>query len=132
MDYSTKYSAVHIVSSTNLKEAVTVIEACWFSQFRHPKAIQGATAFDIGSFRELLNNLNIKFRPVPPRRHSKKLIESKHAVTRSVFVLLKDDAGSEVNGSKIVYQGENIANNVYGNELMSAFELAKGYTKPLI
>ena len=132
MDYVTRFSAIHIVPSTKLADAVAGFEACWLNQFWHPNKIQGDKAFNNGEFANYLQQLNIQFKPVPPKRHSRNPIESKHAIIRSVFIRLKENAGIESNLQQLAYQAVTTSNDLYGNNVMSSFEVAKGYTKPLI
>lgn len=58
-------------------------------------------------------------------------IESKHGVIRSVFVRLKEAAGKGANMPKLAYQAVSINNDLHGNDILSFYELAKGFTKPI-
>ena len=77
----------------------------------------------------------IEARPIPPLRHNKNILESKHRITRNVFLRLPSAAqacDSSPDTSVLVLQSIRISNDLYGNDVMSAHELAKGYTRPLV
>lgn len=128
MDLITRYSSALIITSTNLKEAVIVLEASWVSQFWYTDSIRAEKAFHVGLFKDYADKLGIATHPVPPGRHSKNSIESKHNIIRSIFLRLKENAGKDFDHSLAV----NITNDLYGNDKMSAFELAKFSAAPLL
>ena len=133
MDTVTRFSAAQVVSSTSLEEAVLAFETCWVAQFGYPDAIQGDDAFMKGAFMDFMNAFDITARPVPPGRHHKNPIESKHKVIRSIFLRLNESSDSGENSMNHVDRLEairavHISNDLYGNDIMSAFELSHGYT----
>ncbi len=132
MDLVSRFSAVQAVESTNLADAVVAFEACWVSQFWYPESLHGDKAFQIGEFKLYAESLDIPIRPVPPRRHSKNSIESKHNVIRSIYIRLKEAAKDNHNAKLAAYKAVSISNDLYGNDTLSAFELAKGFTKPIM
>lgn len=67
---------------------------------------------------------------VPPRRHILNLLESKHGITRSIFLKLSA-AEPESKQELLAICAVAISNDHYGNDVMSSFELAKGSTKPV-
>ena len=85
----------------------------------------------VGKFKEYVDSLHIPIRPVPPRRHSKNSIESKHNIIRSIYLRLMHEAGANQNSRLTAYKAVSISNDLYGNDTMSAFEMEKGFTKPL-
>ena len=131
MDVVSRYSAAHVVSTATLKDAIVAFEACWVSQFWHPDSIRADTAFMLGDFKKYTEQLGIPLLPVPPGRHSKNAIESKHNIIRSIFIRLKEAAGADFDPKLAAYKSISISNDLYGNETMSAFELAKGFSKPI-
>lgn len=66
---------------------------------------------------------------MPPRRHEKNPIEPKHGLIRSIFLRLRLVDTSE-HASILSLQAARISNNLYGNDLVSSFELAMGFTHP--
>lgn len=90
MDYATRFSAVHVVPSPKLRNAVIRQEPCCFNQFWHTKKIQGDNTFHSGDFLETLNQLNIPFRPLAPGLHWQNPIESNHSIIRSIFQRLRE------------------------------------------
>ena len=73
----------------------------------------------------------IKFRPVPSRKHHKNPFDPKKGVIRSIFIRLKHESPN-ANISILALRHVTIANDVYGSDVMSAFEIAKVFTKALI
>ena len=86
MDLVSRFSTVQVVDSANLDDAVSAFEACWVNQFWYPESIHGDKAFATGDFKNYMDKVGIAFRPVPPGRHSKNAIESKHNVIRSIYL----------------------------------------------
>lgn len=78
--------------------------------------------------------MDINFELVPKNRHYKNPIESKHGIIRSIFNRLKHDGEEQNMFDKVqaALKSVSISNDLYGNNLMSSFELAKGYTRPLV
>ena len=131
MDLVTRYSAVYAVDTANMEDAVAAFEACWVSQFWYPEALYGDKAFKANEFQSYIEELGITLRPVTPVRHSKSAIGSKHRVIRSIYLRLKESAGTRHNAILAAYKAVSISNDLNGNDTMSAFELAKGFTKPV-
>lgn len=73
----------------------------------------------------------IKARPIPARRHYKYVVESKHKVIRDIYLRLKDEyqPKNEQEEMMIIQAALRISNNLYGNDICSVKELAKGYTR---
>lgn len=132
MDLVYRFSTVDVVETANLQDAVVAFEASWISQFWYPDALQADKAFQVGDFRKYADEIGISIREVPPGRHSKNPIESKHRVIRTIFLRLKASAGSDHNAKLSAYKAVSISNDLYGNETLSSFEIAKGFTKPTI
>ena len=87
--------------------------------------------FQVGCFKTHMERIGIAIGPVPPGIHSKNNIESKERVIRSIYLKLKDAAEPEHDAIKASYKAVSISNELYGNDTMSVFELANGFTKPL-
>ncbi len=67
---------------------------------------------------------------IPARRHNKLALESKHKVVRDIYTRLKEGNPSE-SFNRLCSQAFTISNDLYGNGHCSAFECAKGYTRPI-
>lgn len=130
MDMATRYSSASIVSSTSLENVIMGFESSWLSQFWLPDAIQADSAFAGSIFKNYLASRGIRLRLVPPRRHSRNPLESKHGIIRSIFLKL---CAAEPNTSfdPHAIRSVSISNDLYGNDVMSSYELAKGFTKPI-
>ena len=74
--------------------------------------------------------MGIDFGPVPPRRHSKNPCEPKHRVIRDVYLRLISE-NPTFDKRLLMTTAIRISNDLYGNTLASAHELAKGYTRPV-
>lgn len=114
-----------------LEEAIFGFEACWPSQFWMPDSIQGDRAFLCGSFKTYMDERSIQFWFVSSGRHRKNPLDSKHGLMRSIFLKLREDepdAPPELYAMRAVA----ISNELYGNYVMSSFELPKGFKKPVI
>ena len=131
MDVATRFSTGSIVDSTSMKSAIFQIELTWISQFWPPTAIQADGAFVNDEFKAFLNQYGIEFRPVPPRRHCKNPIDPRHGVIRSIFLKLKH-AEPDVSDELHAIRSVRMSNDLYGTDTLSAYEMAKGYTKPVI
>ena len=79
-----------------------------------------------------MDEISISFRPVPPGRHRRNAIESKHSVIRSIYLRLKDAAEDRHNARYASYKAVSISNDLYGNDTLRAFEMEKGDTKPVM
>lgn len=131
MDIDSRYSAGGVVESTGMEEAIQQFEICWITPFWAPEYIQGDQAFNNDIFKNHLQTHGTGFRPVPPRRHSKNAIESKHRIIRDIYLRLVS-ANPDVSTKLLVLQAIRVSNDLYGNDVASANELAKGYTRPIV
>lgn len=82
IDYKARFSVAGFVSSTNHQEPVRKFEGEGMSADWAPGEIQCDEAFNRGQFLENANSNGIYLRTVPPRRHSKNVMESKYRVLR--------------------------------------------------
>lgn len=130
MDTSTRYSAAAIVSSTNLTEAIRAFETLWISQFWAPQSVHADGAFQQPKFVDYLARHAISIRPVPPRRHQKNMIEPRHGSIRAIFLRLRQH-DDKFPSDLCALEAVRLSNDLYGTDVASAFELAKGYTRPL-
>lgn len=68
---------------------------------------------------------------VPPRLHCKNPIDPRHVTIRSIFLHLKI-AEPEVSDATNAVRAIRISNDLYGSDTLSAYEMAKGFSKPLL
>ena len=134
MDSYSRYSVGSVVPSTTMGDAIPIFDAHWISAFWAPDTVLYDRAFNTNVFKSYLSDLWCEMKPIPPRRHNKNVLESKHRIIRDVYLRLKDGQKDQhtPNESLFVQQALRISNNLYGNEVMSAHELAKGYTYPIV
>ena len=130
MDSYSRFSADYVVPDASLESAVVAFESVWIGQFWPPDAVQGDQAFTGETFQQYLKSHGISFRPVPSRRHHKNTLEPKHGIIRSIYLRLQS-ASPTSNSAILALRAVSISNDLYGSDTLSAFELAKGFTKPV-
>lgn len=134
MDTASRYSVGAVVQDTSMREAILVFDAHWLTPFWTPLTVAYDRAFKNSIFAEYLRQQDIEARPLPPRRHNKNVLESKHKIIRDVFIRLKEESTverKEWETSLITQQAIRISNDLYGSDVLSAQELAKGYARPI-
>lgn len=129
MDMSTRFSTACIVENKSMPVAIRSFEESWVTHFWYPAKIRGDKALREGDFKIFMNNRDIEFNLVPKGRHSRNAIESKHAAIRNIFIRLQNDGSLDKETTAI--KAVAISNDLYGSSVLSSFELAKGYSKPL-
>eukprot|EP00171_Calliarthron_tuberculosum_P017605 IDg17605t1 len=88
-----------VVPDTSMNFAIEAIESQWISPFWAPEIVLFDLAFNNTNFKKYLSSYSIEPRPIPPRRHNKNVLESKHRVIRDVYLRLKaehEDCSSEL------------------------------------
>ena len=130
MDATSRYSVGQIVDSTSIPLAIETLESRWITEFWPPHALQYDRAFATSEFEKFLDEYGIQKRRIPARRHNKLAIESKHRSIRDIFIRL-EVANPQTEKSLLVHRALRISNDLYGNEVLSAHEQAKGYTRPI-
>lgn len=83
-------------------------------------------------FKAYAKQLGIKIRLLPPGLHSKTTIESNYRVVHSIYLRLKEAVRDTHDASLSSYKTVSVSNNLYVNDTISAFELSKGFRKPII
>ena len=133
MDSSTRLSQGAIVTTKTVREAIDHFEMIWVSQYGYPESLLADQAFITDEFKRYADSVGMNLLPVPSRRHNKNVLESKHRVLRDIFNRIKEcNSTSDSTDQMVVQQVMRIANNLYGNDVVSSYELAKGYTLPLV
>ena len=130
MDAATRYSSGAVVESKSISECSYQFEQNWIAQFWSPHTVVGDKAYDCEECLSYRSGFGSKFRLVPRQRHNKNPMESKHKVIRDIFIRLKS-ANQDKSSSLLAQQAIRISNDLYGNDVVSAHELAKGYTRPV-
>ena len=130
VDASTRYSAGIVVPDTGMQTAIEAFDLLWISLFWAPISIQFDQAFDKKEFNEFLALHGINARPIPAGRHNKDVIESKHKIIRDIFLHIKTSL-PEFSETLAAQQAIRISNDLYGNDVCSSHELAKGFTRPI-
>lgn len=130
MDSKTRLSAGVVVDDTSLTNALYALQIGWLTPFWTPDAIRGDQAFNHELFTKFAASIGSNFEPIPPRRHNKNVLESKHGILRSIFIRLCN-ADDQLDERVAIAMAFDVSNQLYGSDVMSAYELAHGFTKPL-
>lgn len=130
MESYSRFSVALPVETTALSQSVIAFETLWMSPFWPSFAVQGDLAFLHPAFTTFLDDYNTLFRPIPPARHYKNLLDPKHGVIRSVYLRLKS-AAPDLFPSLFALSAVRISDELYGSNILSSFEIAKGYSKPI-
>lgn len=77
----------------------------------------------------MLDKLSIQLRQVSPRHHLRKAFDSRHDVVRST-VMRSIDGISDMCKNIAVQKATRTSNNHYGKSILSADELARGFSRP--
>lgn len=131
MDSATHYSAALVVESTALSDAIYTFGTCLLSHFWIPDSRHADKAFHLDGLREFLSAFDSSLRPVPPRQYKNNLIKPHHGVIRSIFLQLKD-VFSSTSLPKLAICAVPSANDLYRTDTLSAFDMEKVFTKPII
>lgn len=86
MDATTRYSVRIVCSDMSLAIAIHAFEIYWIIPFWGPRAVQGDGVPAHVDLVSMLAYHGIEFRPVPPRRTFKNVLEYKHGALSSIFV----------------------------------------------
>lgn len=130
MDTVMQFSAAHIVESTGLSKAVISFESCWFAQFWPPTAVHANAAFYKGEVLDMLKECDIFLRPMLPNRHQKNMLEPRHGPIRSIYLRLRH-ASPNASTRVLALRDVRISKYLYGSDVISSFEAAKGFTSPV-
>lgn len=88
MDATIHFYCIVLVDDFLLTGSAPSLETWWLQNFWLHVRLYGEHAFSKPKFSNFVHQLIIWFRPVPPHRNAKKVLESKHRITRSILVLL--------------------------------------------
>lgn len=131
MDHYSRYSAAQQVSTTSLAEGNFVFENLWVAQLWFSKEVRGGPASRFYIFTAFLALYNIASAPVPPRRHFKKFIETKHNISKVIYFRLIN-AAPNCDFKLRALPAYRISNEIYGSDTLSTYEIAKGFTNRLV
>lgn len=128
VDVGTGFSEIKIVDTRRADRLIEELDAIWICAHGAPEALSGDDEFNRAPIRSALQIRGIRFKPRPSRRHNKcGIIERKNGTIKRILErLVKADGVSNVN--ILLARACFLSNCMYGSKLMSAFELAKGYT----
>lgn len=85
MEASSRYVAGMICDTKSIASSISAIQTVCLVPVWSLSSMQVDQAFINASFKEFCHNSVASFQPVPPRRHSKNVFESKPGVPGSIF-----------------------------------------------
>ncbi|CAN8074685.1 unnamed protein product [Agarophyton chilense] len=134
MDTVSRYSVGSVVPDTTISSAIVSFDSQWILPFGPPGKVFYDPAFKTVELKKYLSGYGIDTKSLHLRRRNKNVIESNHRIIRDIYLRLKHSNSTMdiLNPSLLVQQSLYISNELNGNNLMSAHELAKGYTRPLV
>ena len=130
VDLATSYSRLGMVRNRSIPHVLSVFETIWL----HYNGICGNvitdSEFHNDACRNWFSQRGIKLSPVPSRRHNKAgIVERKNRVVKDVLEKLDNDPNhTDTPWSSRLSLAEFITNIMYGNQVASAFEMARGFT----
>lgn len=132
MDSVTRYSVGSCMPDTTMYSSILAFESGWMSEFWTPNSVLYDPAFKNEEFQSWIAGYEISARPIPPRRHNKNALESKHRIIRDIYLRMKSASTEGMDNKVLFQQAVRVSNDLYGNDVIYAFELAKGFTRPLL
>lgn len=88
-------------------------------------------AFCKSAFDAMLKTYDIKLHKVPQNRNQMSMLEPRHGPIRSIFIGLRH-ADLDVPLPVLALRAVRVSNDLYGSDVISAFETAKGFTRPVL
>lgn len=95
MDYATTYSVGSVVQNVSIAQVIPLFESLWFSLFWEPNTVVYDPAFDILELTNYLLQYEKECRQIPPQRHNKNVMESKHRIISGSFPRLKHNTEND-------------------------------------
>ena len=131
MCMGTMLSEAQPVENRDMKEATRLVETLWIHHHGRPVATGFDSEFNNAEFLSMLRRNGVTPQPRPARRHNKLgRIERKHRTIKLILARLALQYPEE-SDTWLVKFGVFLSNVFSGNQLASAFELARGYTPSL-
>lgn len=97
------------------------------------RSIRFDQAFAQGSFYDFIEKIDINYELVAKNRDYKNPIESKPGIIWCIFPGLKKDRNeNEFDKIQTALKSVSIWDDLYGNNVISSLQLAKGHTRPLL
>lgn len=64
------------------------------------------------------------------RRHNKTILDSKHGILQDIYLRLKSESPN-TDSKLLAARMFHISNDLYGNDVLSSYELAPRHTRPI-
>lgn len=114
----------------------------WINNEGCPREISAEPGIFNNNMTEAMESFQITIEPRPARRHKKLgIVERKNGIIRCLSQWLFEDAEFFINSRRtkvgnvdindVLSRATNINNNLYGNKILSSFEMVGGYTQAI-
>lgn len=80
---------------------------------------------------KIVRKYGATFESIPPQRNNKNVLEFKNGIYWSIYPQLSETY-PELDDRILVTQSTVILNNLYSSDIMTTYELAHGFSKPMI
>jgi len=128
VDTATGYSELVCINKRKLEVVLRKLDNCWFLRHGCPEEVRGDQEFDKKILQKWMSDRGARFTPLPARRHNKAgSVERKNRVVKDVLEKLDHDKKHASFQDKLV-MAQFASNILYGNKMMSSFEMVRGYT----
>lgn len=135
VDAGTAYSETAIVGDRRIATAIRAIEEIWLKRHGTPVAISADDELDATTKRDLksfMESRHILFKPRPVRRHNKiGIAERKHGTLNRILEKLQHDR-TDAEAATILSRATFMSNMFAGSHILSAFELARGFSPSVL
>lgn len=130
MDLAARFLSGIVIEYSNMDAAIYAFEAPWIAEFLFLIERQRDKALVTKKFFKYLKGHDINFRPVSHGQHSRNMIGSKHEIIFSIFLCHKGAESDSTEGRHNAICALTIYNDLFVNDILSAFEMSRGFTKP--
>lgn len=131
-DTATCYGERVIASSRSVGSMTKLIESHWICQHGAPGGISSDPEFDTAEMKKFLQQHNITFLPRPARRHNKTgIVERNNGVFKAILKRVEREK-TTATAMTLVARASFLGNMFSGSKVLSAFQLARGYSPSIL
>ena len=131
-DRGTVWTEMCIVEKQNIDTMKSSVKRYWICVHGAPGALFADDAYDKPNFHTFLKQHNIVYKPRPARRHNKLgCVERKNRTVKAIIRKL-DNEITDADAETIVARAVFLSNLFSGSRKLNSFQLAKGYTPPIL
>lgn len=133
VDYATSFAKLNNIEDRRVVGILRLFERTWLNCHGSPELVICDQEFDKDVVRKWMADRDISFIALPARTHNKAaIVERKNRVVKDILERLEvDRITARLPFEDKLSKAEFLSNVMYGNQVSSAFEMAKGYTPSL-